>query len=71
MKLKSDETTIIVECFMCKQDNIVEVKTEDFQKWKDGWHVQDAFPYLSADQRELLISRTCPKCWTKLFGSGE
>ena len=34
-------------------------------------HIQDIFPYLRAEERELLISQICPKCWNDMFGSDE
>jgi hypothetical protein len=33
--------------------------------------VQNAFPYLNADERELLISQTCGACWKEMFGDEE
>lgn len=35
--------------------------------WKTGTLIQRAMPNLSADQRELLISHTCGKCWDRMF----
>ena len=42
----------------------------DYWDWKDGAFVQDAFPYLSAEVREMLISGICPSCWNNMFGGG-
>ncbi len=28
------------------------------------------FPYLSANEREILISVTCSKCWDSMFSLG-
>jgi len=58
---------LIVKCSMCQKQEVIEVLEEDFRKYKNGWKVQDAFPYLSLDKRELLISNTCGTCWKKLF----
>jgi hypothetical protein len=30
-------------------------------------HVQDAFPYLSAGEREQIMTGTHPECWEKMF----
>jgi len=30
-------------------------------------YIQDALPFLSADDREILISGICPKCYKKMF----
>jgi DNA-directed RNA polymerase subunit RPC12/RpoP len=32
-----------------------------------GELIQDAFPYLTAGQRELMLSNTCDTCWNKFF----
>ena len=32
-----------------------------------GEFAQDCFPYLTAGQRELMISNTCDDCWNKFF----
>ena len=54
-------------CPMCKTERKVEVNFADYAKWVDGATVQSAFPYLSADDREALISGICPTCWDKMF----
>jgi hypothetical protein len=58
-------------CVSCKQTSIVFVPMHQFNAWRNGALAQDAFPYLHADQRELLISGTCPDCFEKLFGELE
>jgi len=45
------------------------VRPQDFEDWRQGELVQFAFPYLSKEQRELLISGTCGECWKTLFGN--
>jgi hypothetical protein len=45
---------------------------QDMQKWKDGeGYIQDVLHYLSAGDRELLLSSTCDDCFQKMFGSSE
>ena len=41
-------------------------KYEDYLKWKEGTLIQTAFPYLSADDREFLISSLSPTAWKAL-----
>ena len=36
-----------------------------------GQYAQDAFPFLSPEDREQIISGTHPKCWQEMFGSCE
>lgn len=52
-------------CPFCKVQHQVEVPLEGYAKFKDGAFVQDAFPHLTADERELLISGTCAGCWER------
>lgn len=58
-------------CPFCGKTTTVQVRLADYNAWWDGKHVQDAFPYLSADEREMLISGICPKCWADAFGEEE
>jgi hypothetical protein len=37
---------------------------------RDRRNIQDIFPYLTADEREMLLSHTCPKCWAEMFTEG-
>lgn len=64
---------LIVEnrCPMCGKVHTVTVNNTDFEKWQSGACIQNAFPYLSAEEREILISGICPKCWTLMFPSDE
>lgn len=55
-------------CPICGGINYITIKAEDYQKYKKGALVQDAFPYLSAEERELILSGTCSRCWDKCFG---
>ena len=70
-KVNNKEVTIITACPFCGHANEIEVNEADYWDWQDGELVQNAFPYLSADEREMLISGICPKCWAKTFGEEE
>ena len=65
MKINYKEVTTAP---FCGHANEVAVNETDYWDWQDGALVQDAFPYLSADEREMLISGICPKCWRDTFG---
>ena len=71
MKENKKEYIIITPCPFCGCIKEVAVNEDDFWDWQDGALVQDAFPYLSADERETLISRICPDCWERIFGNDE
>lgn len=68
MKINNYEVTIVTRCPFCGRANEVEVNEMDYLDWQDGVLVQDAFPYLSANEREMLISGICPTCWDSTFG---
>jgi hypothetical protein len=61
----------ITVCPMCKDEKVFMLPIKGFVRWKGGHVIQNAFPELDAEDRERLISGTCPKCWDKLFGSKE
>lgn len=71
MKKNLHEVCVITRCPFCGRGNEVEVNEIDYLDWDDGVHVQDAFPYLSAGEREMLVSGICPDCWDKMFGQME
>ena len=54
--------TLITTCPFCGHENSINVCEEDYSAWQNGALVQDAFPYLLADEREMLISGICPTC---------
>ena len=56
MKINYKEVTIITRCPFCGRANEVAVNEADYLDWQDGALVQNTFPYLSADEREMLIS---------------
>ena len=62
------EVCVVTRCPFCGHANEVEVNEDDYFDWQDGMLVQDAFPYLSANEREMLISGICPTCWASTFG---
>lgn len=66
------EDAVIVgrPCPFCGKVHEVTVSEADYAAWQGGELAQNAFPYLSADEREILISGICPTCWDNMF-SGE
>ena len=49
--------------------NIMEIEMDpnDYVRWKKGGvNIRDALPYLSADEREFLISGVSPEDWNHL-----
>lgn len=60
-------TCVRVMCPFCGRVQDVLVYDEDYSNWTQGMLAQEAFPYLTAAERELLISGICDDCWGDLF----
>lgn len=54
-------------CRLCGTPSVLHLRAMSVEKYRNGALVQDAFPDLSLDDRELLISGTHPECWNNLF----
>lgn len=64
-----EKVVLVTTCPFCGREFEVEVYESDYLAWEVGDALaQDVFPYLSADEREMLISGICPSCWEKTFG---
>lgn len=59
--------TIITHCPFCGKANFIAVPEKDYEAWKAGELIQNAFPYLSADEREAIKTGICPNCWNDMF----
>lgn len=53
-------------CMVCGNSSIMLLDASGFLKWRSGEFVQWAFPDMSPDDREMLISGTHPQCWDKM-----
>lgn len=45
----------------------IDVTTEQLKSWADGTLAQDAFPNLSADEREFIMTGITPEEWEETF----
>lgn len=68
VKINYKEVCVVTQCPMCGRANEVEINEADYFDWDDGVLAQIAFPYLTAQEREMLISGICPTCWARTFG---
>ena len=67
----SDAVTVIVGCIKCAEPQHITVGQADLDAWQRGTNIQNAMPYLSADDREILISGICGECFDKMYGVEE
>jgi hypothetical protein len=54
-------------CKVCKEESVMEMWQADYEAWQNGAYIQDSAPYLSVDERELLISGICGSCFDCIF----
>ena len=62
-------TTMWTTCRKCNDQVEMKVNIDDVTAWENGKLIQDAMPYLTPDEREVLISGTCGPCFDKMFGA--
>jgi hypothetical protein len=58
-------------CSVTGQRYSVTVPIEAYEAWRNGMVAQQAFPMLSADEREFLISGNTPAEYERIFGGDE
>ena len=66
----SETTAFSKTCSVTGEQYSVSASNEDVSSWRSGTLIQNAMPYLDADEREFLISGTTPAEWVAMF-SGE
>ena len=61
-----------VTCNECLGRFAIICDRKDLEAWLSGEkYIQDALNYLSAGERELLLSNTCDSCFKKMFDIDE
>jgi hypothetical protein len=58
-------------CPVCGKRQTMTLDRERFWRWQHDTYIQEAFPELSADERELLISGTDNECFQRLFAEDD
>lgn len=63
------DTTVVKTktCRICNKYELWVLDSVDVQRWQNGELIQDVFPKMSIDEREILITGTHGACWDKLF----
>ena len=54
-------------CPECGESSVVKLPLNGYRAWRAGAYVQEAFPTMSAGDREMLITGTHPACWSAVF----
>lgn len=57
-----------IQCRQCLLDYLITFHKTDYDEWLAGdSYIQDVMPYLTAGERELLISGICGDCFDRMF----
>lgn len=64
---EGQEIVHVMSCFSCRKVSIMILNKTDYDRWKTKLYVQDAFPYLTPSQQEMVINGMHPECFDKLF----
>ena len=67
---------VIIErtCVCCGNIVPIQVEETDWELFNNSPlrpHVQDCFPYLTPDEREMFLSGICKACWDDMFAQDE
>jgi len=73
VRRKDEAETMLIRgvCSQCHYHEDFEVAQHAYDIWKIGMLIQNCFPELNPDQRELLISGTCGKCFDAMWKDTE
>jgi len=58
--------TFRAECIWCATPKTITLPAEQLFEYRRGALVQNAFPEMSAEDREFIISGVCPACFDTL-----
>lgn len=58
-------TVINKTCVFCGKVHELVLASSKVERWRKGEHVQNVWPEMTPNEREVLISGTCSDCWDK------
>lgn len=65
--MSEQKTNLNAVCLRCGETTTITANASDVIAWQTGELIQDVLGYLSKEERELLISKTCGKCFDEMF----
>ena len=60
-------TNFTIQCKKCKTKFPFLLNSTKIKAWQAGEKIQDVFPELTVDDRELLISGVCDRCFDEMW----
>jgi hypothetical protein len=69
MRTRVSETIVVKTktCTVCGEYEVWSLDRKAVESWQAGEYIEIAFPEMSMEDREVLITGTHPACWDKLF----
>lgn len=59
---------LVCDCVRCKASHIMHVHDADLDRYYNTSSlIQECFPYLSAEEREMMITGFCPACQEEIY----
>jgi hypothetical protein len=58
--------TYTATCPICGEENTLEIDPAAFDAWTSGALIQDCFPDLTLNERELIMTGIDQRCWETL-----
>ena len=59
---------LVCDCVRCKASHIMHVHDTDLDRYYNTSSlIQECFPYLSAAEREMMITGYCPACQEEIY----
>ena len=58
-------------CPKCSKESKFVVYRDAWYAWQSGALIQDAFPDLTASERETIMTGYDQQCWEEIFGKEE
>ena len=62
---------LVCDCIRCQTNVAMTVYEKDLNLYYQGNLIQKCFPYLSAAEREMIITGFCPTCQEKIYSQFE
>lgn len=59
---------LVCDCIRCKASHIMHVHDADLDRYYNtNSLIQECFPYLSTEEREMMITGFCPACQEEIY----
>lgn len=63
-----DNISLNIKCNCCGENNGIKVRLRDYSSWKyNGLSINQAFPYLKDEDKDLLLTGICSDCLTNTY----